>query len=86
MRKLLFIVLCACALVACREEHVTDDLSLRLVFSKDTVCFDTIFTSDAALEPSATKQILLYNPNKEAVVIDRVWQNSGRWFRVNVDG
>lgn len=86
MRKLLFIVLCACALVACREEHVTDDPSLRLVFSKDTVCFDTIFTSTDGNEPSATKQVMLYNPNKEAVVIDRVWQNSGRWFKVNVDG
>ena len=86
MRKLLFIVLCACALIACRDERISDDPTLRLVFSKDTVCFDTIFTSTQGNEPSATKQVLLYNPNKEAVLIDRVWQNSGQWFRVNVDG
>ena len=86
MRKFLLIVLCACALWACRDEHISDDPTLRLVFSKDTVCFDTIFTSTDGNEPSATKQVMLYNPNKEAVLIDRVWMNNGQWFKVNVDG
>ena len=74
------------ALTGCRDERISDDPTLRLVFSKDTVCFDTIFTSTDGNEPSATKQVMLYNPNKEAVLIDRVWMNNGQWFKVNVDG
>ena len=73
-------------LTGCRDERISDDPTLRLVFSNDTVCFDTIFTSNKGQEPSATKQVLLYNPNKEAVLIDRVWMNNGQWFKVNVDG
>ena len=77
---------CALACVGCREMEVTDDPSLRLVFSQDTVRFDTIFTSADAQEPSATYRVMVYNPNKQAILVDRVWQESGKWFRVNVDG
>ena len=66
--------------------EATDDPSLRLVFSQDTVRFDTIFTSTDAQEPSATYRVMVYNPNKQAILVDRVWQESGKWFRVNVDG
>lgn len=82
MRKCLLLIVFACALSACSEYKVSDDPTLRLAFSTDTVCFDTVFTEQG----SATAQLLVYNPNKNALVIDRVWFDQGTVFRVNIDG
>ena len=85
MRKLLYfyiIVLCACAFVSCREYTVSDDPSLRLSFSSDTLSFDTVFTA----EGSATMQLKIYNRNASAMVIDRIWLTDGTAFQVNIDG
>jgi len=82
MRKFLFICICAFGLFSCREYQVSHDPSLRLAFSEDTICFDTVFTEQG----SATMQLMVYNPNANAVVIDRVWLEDGEAFRVNVDG
>ena len=82
MRKILFVILCAWALVGCREYTVSDNPSLRLVFSSDTVRFDTVFTEQG----SSTIQLKVYNPHKSALKIDRVWLEDGTSFRVNVDG
>ncbi len=82
MRKYLFILLCACALFSCREYQVSDDPSLRLRFSEDTLRFDTVFTEQG----SATLQLMVYNRNASAILIDRVWVEDGKAFRVNVDG
>ena len=69
-------------LVSCREYQVSDDPTLRLDFSTDTLCFDTVFTAQG----SATAQVLVYNRNTSAVVVDRVWLEDGRAFKANVDG
>lgn len=61
---------------------MSDDPSLQLAFSCDTLSFDTVFTEQG----SATAQIKVYNPNANAVEIDRVWQTDGTSFHVNVDG
>ena len=82
MRKLLLIVVCVCALVSCREYQESKDPSLRLAFSCDTLSFDTVFTAQG----SATAQMMVYNRNKDAVVVDRVWLTNGTAFQVNVDG
>ena len=82
MRRIWFIVLCACALAGCREYQISEDPSLRLSFSKDTVSFDTVFTA----EGSATAQVLVYNRNASALLIDRVWLENGTAYRVNIDG
>ncbi len=82
MRKYLFILLCACTLFSCREYQVSDDPSLRLRFSEDTIRFDTLFTEQG----SATKQLMVYNPNTNAVVIESVWMKEGEAFRINIDG
>ena len=66
----------------CREYHVSDDPSLRLSFSTDTLLFDTVFTEQG----SATAQLLVYNRNAEAVRIDRVWLDSATCFRINLNG
>ena len=82
MRKVLLYILCVLAFVSCREYQVTDDPTLRLAFSTDTLVFDTVFTD----EGSATLQLLVYNHNASALRIDRIWLDSATCFSVNVDG
>jgi hypothetical protein len=55
---------------------------LQLLFSRDTVLFDTVFTAIG----SSTKRVMVYNPNKNAVLIDRVEVASGKSFYINLDG
>lgn len=54
------------------------------VFSKDTLSFDTIFTSTG----SATAKVLVYNRRSKPVTIDRIQLAGGSAspFRINVDG
>lgn len=83
MRPLFFIILfCACALVGCREYTVSDDPSMQLSFSCDTLRFDTVFTEQG----SSTLQLKIYNKNRSALIISRVWLDKGDVFRVNIDG
>ena len=82
MRKLLYIILCACALVGCSEYKISGDPTLRLTFSCDTLSFDTVFTAQG----SATAQMKVYNRNASALLIDRVWLKEGNAFHVNIDG
>ena len=82
MRKWLLIVFCACALAGCHEYNVSDNPSLHLSFSCDTLRFDTLFTEQG----SATLQLMVYNRNRSAVMVDRVWLDEGDVFRVNIDG
>ena len=69
-------------LTGCSEYKVSDDPTLRLAFSQDTICFDTVFTEQG----SATMQVKIYNRNSRALLIDRVWMDEGKAFRVNIDG
>ena len=82
MRKWLYIIALACLCVGCQETRVSDDPSLRLTFSCDTLSFDTVFTEQG----SATLQLMVYNRNANALLIDRVWVADGTAFHVNVDG
>ena len=61
---------------------MSDDPSLRLAFSADTICFDTLFSEQG----SATAQLVVYNPNKNALVVDKIWMEDGEAFRANIDG
>ena len=70
------------AMVSCAEYNVSDDPSLRLSFSQDTLSFDTVFTEQG----SATLQMKIYNSNPCALLIDRIWLEEGKAFRVNIDG
>lgn len=80
--RLLTILCVLLAFVACREDHISDDPTLRLTFSHDTVSFDTVFTSQG----SATLRMMVYNKNANALVISKVWQDSATCFKVNIDG
>lgn len=68
-------------LVSCDPSVVTDP-SACLRFSCDTVRFDTVFTE----MNSPTLQFRVYNPNKQAVVIESISLRDGQYFRLNVDG
>lgn len=81
----LFLSILLIASVACRKvDPITKDPSVRLNFSTDTITFDTLFTTMG----SATKQLRVYNHQKEAVVISKIalagGQNSP--YQINVDG
>lgn len=66
------------------DDDFSTDSSLRLSFSRDTVQFDTVFTSFG----TATKRLKVYNKNKNALTIGSVeLLNSAKTgFRMNVDG
>ena len=82
MRRWVVYIISVLAFIGCREYQVSDDPSLRLAFSADTICFDTLFTEQG----SATAQLVVYNPNKNALVVDKIWMEDGEAFRVNIDG
>ncbi len=72
-------------LVACNEgAGFSADASLRLAFSRDTISFDTLFTTVG----SATSGVTLYNRNKNALRISSARLTSGgeSGFDVLVDG
>ena len=71
-----------CLLAGCSEYRVSDDPTLRLAFSTDTLCFDTVFTAQG----SATAQMKVYNRNASALLIDRAWLKNGNAYHVNIDG
>ena len=72
--------------VACDglEENYSTNPNLRLSFSTDTLSFDTVFTTIG----SATKKVMIYNRNKDALNIRSIMLASGgvSGFRLNVDG
>jgi hypothetical protein len=51
------------------EEEITIDQNAKLTFSSDTVIFDTLFSSVSSI----TKRLLVFNPNKNAVNISRLY-------------
>jgi hypothetical protein len=66
------------------EERYSTDAGRRLSFSVDTLSFDTVFTTIG----SATRQFMVYNTNREALVITDIRLEGGTAsnFRINVDG
>ena len=69
-------------LSACQQDMLSDDPTMRISFSHDTLLFDTVFTDMG----SSTKRMLVYNPNKNAVQIKQVTMQNGRFFYINLDG
>jgi hypothetical protein len=68
----------------CRKESFLTDASAQLEFSRDTVLFDTLFTTIG----STTQVFKVYNPHDESIKISRVTLEGGTssQFRINVDG
>ncbi|MEA3448235.1 MAG: choice-of-anchor Q domain-containing protein [Bacteroidota bacterium] len=69
---------------ACDMEQFTTDPKDKLSFSRDTVQFDTIFTSIG----STTKYFTVINPHDKALKIDKIALARGKQsvFRLNING
>ena len=82
MRKGFYILLLLLGMLSCREGVVSNDPTLKLRFSHDSLLFDTVFTTLG----SSTKHVMVYNPNENAVCIKQVSMREGKYFRINLDG
>lgn len=91
MKKLPFILLISSLLIlfsglfsSCNEENFSTNPSCKLTFSRDTLSFDTVFTSIG----SATAILKVYNRNKEPLKIASIVlaDASKSGFKINVDG
>lgn len=69
---------------SCERETLLTDSNAKIKFSKDTITFDTVFTSIG----SATKTFLVYNPYNEPIKISNIRLSGGKnsFFKINVDG
>ncbi|MBV6646920.1 MAG: hypothetical protein KI790_15795 [Cyclobacteriaceae bacterium] len=56
------------------EEEITRDGDLDLVFSTDTVLFDTLLSA----RTSITRRLRIFNPHKNAIEIERISLGQGR--------
>lgn len=77
---LLFII--ASISIACQQDRVSADPSLQIYFSHDTVLFDTVFTDMG----TSTHRVMVYNPHKNAINIQQVSMQEGKYFHINLDG
>jgi hypothetical protein len=69
---------------ACNDDIFSTNPKDKLTFSKDTLTFDTVFTTLG----SATSKILIYNKNNFALKISNIGLGGGKSspFRINVNG
>jgi len=69
---------------SCFEEEFIPDSDVELIFSQDTLRFDTVFTAVG----SATRSISIKNPSDQNITISAVELDKGTqsMFRINVDG
>ncbi|MEA4935503.1 MAG: hypothetical protein VB102_02555 [Paludibacter sp.] len=85
--KLFFVVFSGALIfgfVACEDDFLSETSGKALIFSQDTLAFDTVFTTVG----SATSKILVYNPHNKAFKINNISLTGGSVssFRINVDG
>ena len=88
MRRLLAILVVSTILplctMSCVKDGYADEKSVRLEFSADTVCFDTVFTTVGTI----TQQVKVYNRSTSDIELSAITLKQGRQsrFRINVDG
>lgn len=85
MRILIAFILVLIVFSACRkDEHISDDPNAKLAFSRDSILFDTIFTSVG----SVTKRIKVLNKNNDAVSVSNITLAGGNAsaFSINING
>lgn len=85
--KFSWILLLSCFVVlvafqACQEQTFDTNSSSKLSFSKDTIRFDTVFTSIG----SATRSLKIYNNSSHWISISDITLANADKFRINVDG
>jgi hypothetical protein len=83
MLRISLILLTCCILFSFCER--TGEISgAKLIFSSDTVLFDTVFSSVG----SVTRELRIRNPDKNSMIIDHIYLAGGKSssFRLNIDG
>ncbi len=72
------------ALISCEDEGYHNSPDAQLLFSRDTIMFDTIFTNIG----STTQHFKVYNKYSEDLLISRIRVANGDLsnFRLNIDG
>jgi hypothetical protein len=81
----LILLVTVASLSSCKKKDVvSDDPSLKLSFSNDSVIFDTVFTTLG----SATHRLMVYNTSNSRINISKITleQGSNSAYRINVDG
>jgi len=71
--------------ISCEKNNFTTDPEDKLIFSKDTVQFDTVFTQKG----SATRYFVIKNSNKQKpILINKIFLAGGdnSPYRINIDG
>ena len=71
-------------IVGCRKEKFTTDSGDLLLFARDTISFDTVFSTIG----STTKFFTVINPHSKSIRISEIKLEGGQnsQFRINVDG
>lgn len=66
------------------EEIISENPDYQLVFSSDTIAFDTVFTSIG----SVTKRLMVRNPNPNALIIETISVGGGEDspYRISIGG
>ena len=85
MKRIIYILFTIMLFVACKDDdNFSMSNGLRLSFTTDTVCFDTVFSRT----PSSTYTFWVHNHNDEGIRLSSVHLNrrNQTGFRVNVDG
>lgn len=83
--KLLYLLFFSFLFVACnKDEDITVDMEAKLSFVKDSVVFDTVFTSIG----SASRRLKIYNPNSKAISLSHIQLSGGSSsaFSLNING
>jgi hypothetical protein len=83
--KIVFVSLVTIVIVTgCHDDDIITDKNAGLIFSTDTVFFDTIFTTIG----SVTHSFKIYNPHDQDIVIQDIYLAGGNssYFNLNVDG
>ena len=81
----IFLALTVILVFSCRKDKFNTSSDFQLEFSRDTILFDTVFTTMG----SATQVFKVYNPDQNnSVEVDyfSLKNGSNSKFRINVDG
>jgi hypothetical protein len=80
----LFVILLFFSIISCKKEKLLKDSDAKLEFSRDSILFDTVFTTIG----STTLQFKVYNRHDQPINISsiRIAKGSSSNFRMNVDG
>jgi hypothetical protein len=82
--QLILVVVSGILMFSCNKEEITSNTNVKLLFSTDTVSFDTVFTTIG----STTKSLRVKNPGSNPVNISNIKLAGGdnSPFRLNING